>query len=108
MNVQERVLHPSLEDELNQQTAMVLLTETFDSHRKHQAGQIQEPISSFSSSSGQITNKQSPYMFCSSLSPPHAARQVSPHLDSSVAGLSDPAEAITLLQDQLEVQWLTQ
>lgn len=33
---------------------------------------------------------------------------LSPDLDASVAGLSDPAEATTLLQDQLEVQSSTQ
>lgn len=40
--------------------------------------------------------------------PLHVAPYVSPNLDPSIAGLSDPAEATTLFQDQLEVQSSTQ
>lgn len=38
----------------------------------------------------------------------HMQLQASPNLDASVVNLSDPAEATTLLQDQLEVQSSTQ
>lgn len=36
--------------------------------------------------------------------PLHAALYALPNLDPSIADLSDPAEATTLFQDQLEVQ----